>query len=1472
MRRAACVLLWLGTAAGSRYHPVTPGDEVCVVITGYNTADTVGDAVASVLQQTHQNLKVVFVDDGSRDATRCAVEQELAGDDRDHAVIALPANTPGGVGTAANRGMDACPTTSNYVAFLDADDVMAKTALADLVGAAQKHDADIVLGDWFKFEQTTGKQLAPYDVKVTDSLPRDTAFTVAEHPQVLQTSPVPWRKLYGADYLRANDVKFPQGDHFFEDNAFHWRALTASPETTRLAYASVLVVAHTVGDARQTTAGIDGADAEKLGGYLPNLNAIARELVDERAPEYLLREFANFLSQSKWIVARQQDTRLQAKFSRILRRDAVLFVEAAAPEPGSLRNALKAEFEDDAYVKFFGEEPSPTVELSVVVPTKDVGGAQITELLASLTNVPLTTEIFVVDDGSTDDTLAAVDAFRGSRDDVYLLRETVSRGAGRARNRASPLLEGTYVVYIDADDQVDPQALAAAVHSLRADSDADLLFFPYAIEQSATPSGMWDSDQAAFARGVGAATPELRKAAALELTNYPWNRVARTDVLRGVQFGATRVHNDVRFHWTSIASARDVAFLDVDSKPAVIHRKGARQTLTDLSSSARLEVFAALAETRDSLGNAFLATNGPAFDRFARDLVVWAAPKIPLENKAEARDRCLDALGAEETATCERAFGAAGALQTPCEHLPSVPARAIRQLEMDSVAPNVYSFAYGWGSGAGWCDSDLDYEIGFYSGEDCWAQCDAMFGAELVAVDWDVEGYCYCQNDCRCMNDVGDPGVFLATQGSIAELPGPCSYDYSYSYSYHEFLLCPDLESAYVTCLETAAQNGVDASAGGWSCCAADASFPTTCAGMQTYYEFQDACGDPPAACAAEWHTYVECVYATALDAINDDLTGAAPLNCDLNCMATYYSYSYSGACTENCIACDGPGYEDCLECESGYAHYDADGDGGGSCWPECRGQAACYADGSSCPNGEFCNFDGGSSGDCEQCSSFSESAACYTDGLPDDGAVDCHACCFGGEPLYSYSYNEPAYSFSYTCSDDVTTWYDCLKESALTYDDDFFQFDSSSYAYSYGPPTTCDEAQQHPLFVERCAYSPPACQAEYWPYVECDFEYLLRTLSIAGCDLDCASAPQPTRAPTTSAPTTATHASLDFYEDAGWCVGEGTADDCDSVSDVACPNGEDAAAAAACWDACAARYGEDMVVSVDIDEGAADMEGECDCCCQTACACRTGIGVESFALPKGSAMPDACPYESYSYWPSYSYDFSFQLAAPAEAFCEGSGFGQAECESHACCHFDAGACWWSGFSCTASCPVLPFFGWLSCEDVSQDYGYTCDDMLSWGYDESVCAGCPACDTTEAPTAQPTTPRPTPKPTPAPSVTPGNPTAMPVPAPAVYTFQAGHCYPGSEAPFINTGGSMGSDLAETGTPQECYAYCVGNSAYMGLDLEPFDSYSSSGHRCMCTRPGGQTSFRSRLKRGKTKVRFARRQTRRGRLQRWLDGV
>ena len=66
-----------------------------------------------------------------------------------------------------------------------------------------------------------------------------------------------------------------------------------------------------------------------------------------------------------------------------------------------------------------------------------------------------------------------------------------------------------------------------------------------------------------------------------------------------------------------------------------------------------------------------------------------------------------------------------------------------------------------------------------------------------------------------------------------------------------------------------------------------------------------------------------------------------------------------------------------------------------------------------------------------------------------------------------------------------------------------------------------------------------------------------------------------------------------------------------------------------------------------------------------------------------------------------------------------------------------------------------------------------------------------------------------------------------------YIFQAGRCYPQSEAPVINTAGLMSSTLRRTGTPQECYDYCTGNSGFniMGLDLRP-----TGGQDCQCNHP------------------------------------
>jgi glycosyltransferase involved in cell wall biosynthesis len=100
---------------------------VSAVVTTYNYARFLPDALDSVLAQSHANLEIVVVDDGSTDDT-AAVAREYA--NRGVRYVHRP---HGGAGQARNTGLDA--TSGSLVAFLDADDAW----LPDRVEAGVAH-------------------------------------------------------------------------------------------------------------------------------------------------------------------------------------------------------------------------------------------------------------------------------------------------------------------------------------------------------------------------------------------------------------------------------------------------------------------------------------------------------------------------------------------------------------------------------------------------------------------------------------------------------------------------------------------------------------------------------------------------------------------------------------------------------------------------------------------------------------------------------------------------------------------------------------------------------------------------------------------------------------------------------------------------------------------------------------------------------------------------------------------------------------------------------------------------------------------------------------------------------------------------------------------------------------------------------------------------------------------------------------
>lgn len=86
-------------------------------------------------------------------------------------------------------------------------------------------------------------------------------------------------------------------------------------------------------------------------------------------------------------------------------------------------------------------------------------------------------EIIVVDDGSTDGSLRILRQNAKKHSNITLI-EQANKGQGFTRNHALKLANGEYVLFVDADDYIEPQTLELAV--VRAEKDnADVVHFDW---------------------------------------------------------------------------------------------------------------------------------------------------------------------------------------------------------------------------------------------------------------------------------------------------------------------------------------------------------------------------------------------------------------------------------------------------------------------------------------------------------------------------------------------------------------------------------------------------------------------------------------------------------------------------------------------------------------------------------------------------------------------------------------------------------------------------------------------------------------------------------------------------------------------------------------------------------------------------------------------------------------------------------
>jgi len=179
--------------------PVTT-PRISVVVAFFNNADDLGDCLDSIAAQSHPDLEVIMVDDGSTDHSAQIARAKAAADPR----FRLIQPEHGGPGGARNRGVE--QARGEFLAFVDGDDLLPANAYELLLHALERSGSDFVSGAVWRVGP---KGLHPSALHALALKGRQTGTHVTRTPRLLYDVSV-WNKLFRRSFWDSHQLSFPE--------------------------------------------------------------------------------------------------------------------------------------------------------------------------------------------------------------------------------------------------------------------------------------------------------------------------------------------------------------------------------------------------------------------------------------------------------------------------------------------------------------------------------------------------------------------------------------------------------------------------------------------------------------------------------------------------------------------------------------------------------------------------------------------------------------------------------------------------------------------------------------------------------------------------------------------------------------------------------------------------------------------------------------------------------------------------------------------------------------------------------------------------------------------------------------------------------------------------------------------------------------------------------------------------------------
>ena len=197
------------------------------------------------------------------------------------------------------------------------------------------------------------------------------------------------------------------------------------------------------------------------------------------------------------------------------------------------------------------------MKISIVIPVYNVRDFLPGCLDSVLANDLSDCEIILVDDGATDDSGAICDAYAARHPDLIRVIHQANGGLGAARNTGIRAADGEWLLFVDSDDKITPDALPVLKRAIR--PELDIVAFQFLSDDGTNPP---------VPRSSGSApteTPFTLRERRTELLALPsawmrlWRRSLFTD--NGIEYPSRVWYEDIRTTAKLLPLARGITVL-----------------------------------------------------------------------------------------------------------------------------------------------------------------------------------------------------------------------------------------------------------------------------------------------------------------------------------------------------------------------------------------------------------------------------------------------------------------------------------------------------------------------------------------------------------------------------------------------------------------------------------------------------------------------------------------------------------------------------------------------------------------------------------------------------------------------------------------------------------------------------------------------------------------------------------------------